>query len=113
MTPQTDDAPLVEPEVEVTVTRTGGFAGLRREWHAEPPASDAAEWVELIADCPWEETAPEPSHEPSPGADLFVWRIRARCATTAGTVRHDAELHDPHVAGPWRTLIDAVRDAAD
>jgi len=92
----------------VAVTRTGGIAGRRREWRVEPPASDVPHWVALIEDCPWDATPTDPA----PGADRFVWRIRARCETPTETVERDAELPEPQVEGPWQTLIDEVRGAS-
>lgn len=92
------------PAVVVTVTRTGGFAGLRREWSARPPVRDAPRWVALIDDCPWDGVAVVATH----GADRFVWRIDARC----GARQRSAELPDAAVEGPWRVLVDEVRDAA-
>lgn len=91
--------------VVVTVVRTGGFAGLRREWRAEPDEEDVPHWFALIDDCPWDDAGPFP---PS-GADRFVWRVRAVCDTERGRSERDAELPDERVRGAWRTLIDEVR----
>lgn len=94
------------------MTRTGGFAGLRREWRVEPGEAEAAHWVALIEECPWDDVAaPEPPH----GADLFAWHVCARCAAAEGVapVERDARLQDPQVEGAWRALIDAVRSSAD
>lgn len=93
-----------QPVVVVTVVRTGGFAGLRREWRAEPEERESFRWVTLIQECPWDAVAVTTG---ATGADLFVWRLDARC----GDEKREAELADPDVQGPWRTLIDAVRDA--
>ncbi|MET0736177.1 MAG: protealysin inhibitor emfourin [Microbacterium sp.] len=90
--------------VAVTVVRTGGIAGTRREWRAEPPAEEAPRWIELIEECPWD-AAVELSA--SRGADRFVWRIDARC----GPRERGAELPDSAVHGPWRELVDHVRAA--
>ena len=63
--------------VSVTVVRTGGFAGIRREWRAQPPADEAPRWIALIRECPWDaEDAQCPPAQP----DRFVWRIDARLA---------------------------------
>jgi hypothetical protein len=89
--------------IAVTVTRTGGLAGLRRTWRAEPQTTDAPRWIALIDECPWD--AAHPSQPVSPGgADRYVWSVDARC----GDAQHRAALADPDVAGPWRELIDAV-----
>jgi hypothetical protein len=90
--------------VIVVVVRTGGLAGLRREWRAEPAADDTAHWIELIDGCPWDD------HPPSTrGADRYVWSIRARYDERPERV---VELGDAQVDGPWRTLVDEVRAVA-
>jgi hypothetical protein len=89
--------------IVVTVTRTGGIAGLRREWSAAPPAQDEQRWVALIESCPWDVTVTQ-----SRGADRYTWRIDARC----GTERREAQLPDQAVAGPWRDLVDEVQQAS-
>lgn len=90
-----------EPSVAVAVIRTGGFAGLRREWRAEPPADEADHWVGLIERCPWDAAD---AFDPT-SADRFQWCIRAQ----TGVRRHEAELADRAVTGPWRDLVDEVR----
>ncbi|MCH6231268.1 hypothetical protein MK786_11015 [Microbacterium sp. CFH 31415] len=89
----------------MTVTRSGGFAGLSREWRAEADGSDAERWRALIEGCPWEAVA---ILRDDAGADRFVWRLDARCGERA----REAELADADARGPWRELIDAVKDAA-
>ncbi|HEX5727951.1 protealysin inhibitor emfourin [Microbacterium sp.] len=92
--------------IAVTVTRTGGFAGLRRTWHAQPDSDEVPRWIALIDTCPWD--AADPTRDIAPtGADRFVWRVDARC----GDAEREAALADPEVQGPWRELIDAVRAA--
>ncbi len=90
----------------MTVTRTGGFAGLRRTWHAQPDTADAPQWIALIDGCPWDAADPTRAVPPT-GADRFVWHVDARCGDDA----REAALADPDVRGPWRELIDAVRSA--
>jgi hypothetical protein len=92
--------------VAVTVTRTGGFAGLRRTWHAQPESADAPQWIALIDGCPWDDADPTRPIDPH-GADRFLWHVDARC----GEAAREAALADPEVQGPWRDLIDAVRSA--
>ncbi|NYE20942.1 protealysin inhibitor emfourin [Microbacterium immunditiarum] len=93
-----DDAPIA-----VIVVRTGGIAGLRREWRAEPPPDERGRWIELIEQCPWDEVTGN-----GRGADRFSWDVTARCADR----EHDATLADEEVEGPWRRLIDEVRELA-
>ncbi|GAA3205926.1 protealysin inhibitor emfourin [Microbacterium terregens] len=92
--------------IAVTVTRTGGFAGLRRTWRAQPDPDAAPQWIALIDECPWDAANPARAIPPS-GADRFVWHVDARC----GDAEREAALADPEVEGPWRELIDAVRSA--
>ncbi|MCS3844659.1 hypothetical protein [Microbacterium sp. AK031] len=123
--------------VLIVIVRTGGLAGMRRRWHVEPPREEAPRWIELIDHCPWDAPDPaqsEPPHpsptprdspqprptQPSPtppsstptptprGADRFVWSIRARTPAA----RLERELPDSALDGPWRRLVEAVREAS-
>jgi hypothetical protein len=92
--------------IAVTVTRTGGFAGLRRTWRAQPDTAEAPQWIALIDGCPWDAADPKRDIAPT-GADRYMWHVDARC----GDAEREAALADPEVQGPWRDLIDAVRAA--
>lgn len=98
--------------VVVVVTRTGGFAGMRRAWRAEPRADEASVFRSLIARCPWDassepESEDENEAEAKRGADRFVWSIVARWDDVG---EREARLVDDEVTGAWRELVDAVRD---
>jgi hypothetical protein len=95
------DQPDSTPRVVVTVVRTGGIGGMRRQWRAEADVQDSPRWVALIDECPWDAPCP-----PSAGADRFVWRIRADLDTDAA---REAEVPDSALTGPWAALVDAVR----
>jgi len=106
------------PAVEVDVARTGGIAGITRRWSAQPPESEASEWISLIDRCPWNEapspagaedrqSAPTAPPRATPMPDGFVWIIRATCSRADP---REAELPDDEVVGAWRELVDAVRD---
>lgn len=98
-----DDAPVV-----VEVTRSGGFAGLRRTWRAEPvEPDDAVVFVQLISECPWSECDAADGDSTGRGADRFRWSIEARCGDDDA---HHAELGESDLTGAWRALVDAVRD---
>ena len=88
------DQPQQSPLV-VQVTRTGGFAGLRRQWQVEARSEDEArEWWPLVEACPWDAT-------PGDGyPDGFVYEVRAN--------ERAAPLPKQQVDGPWRNLVDAV-----
>ena len=92
--------------IAVTVTRTGGIAGLRRTWRAQPDTAESSQWIALIDGCPWDAADPARAIPPT-GADRFVWHVDTRC----GDAAREAALADPEVQGPWRELIDAVRAA--
>ena len=100
---QPDDQILA---VAVTVTRTGGIAGMRRTWRAQPDTAESPQWIALIDGCPWDAADPARPMTPN-GADRFMWHVDARCGESA----REAALPDPEVQGPWRDLIDAVRSA--
>ena len=97
-----DDAPDDEVIVVVRVERTGGIAGLRREWTAEPPPDEAPRWIGLIEGCPWDAA----DDSATTGADRYQWRIVARLADEPP---RRAELPDDRLQGPWRELVDQVR----
>ena len=83
------------------MSRTGGMAGMTRTWsvRVDAAADDRADWDALLDECPWD--APSP---PSPGADRFVYLVRAG--------DREARLGEAAVDGPWRRLVDRVRDAS-
>lgn len=89
----------------VRVIRTGGFAGLRREWIAESdqPAPDDQLFV-LVEACPWH----EPPRTDPLSRDRFVWRIEVR-----GDLRRTATLPDAALEGPWRELVQQVQAASE
>ncbi|GAA5039297.1 protealysin inhibitor emfourin [Microbacterium fluvii] len=100
-----DPDPRTDRQLTVTVVRSGGFAGLSREWTASPPEAEAPHWIAMITLCPWDET---PAVAPPTDADRFQWRIEA--AEPQGV--RTALLGDAELTGPWRDLVDAVRAAA-
>ncbi len=91
--------------IVVRVVRSGGFAGLRREWRAEPASEEAAVWIRIIEDCPWQTVS---STVQQSGADRFMWAIDARCDQD----ERSAQLPDAQMSGPWLTLVEAVQTFA-
>jgi hypothetical protein len=96
--PERTTAPL-----RILVVRSGGFAGISREWCVEPDG-DADDWVGLIDACPWDRVGHDPGSR-----DRFVWRIEARVRRQVRT----AKVPDRELTGPWRELVDRVRSATD
>lgn len=92
-----------EERLVVTVVRTGGIAGLRRQWRVEPVPEDEEQWIELIYRCPWDDPVPAES-----GADRYVWSIQARPPGT----RLERVIPDSALDGAWMRLVKAVRAAA-
>lgn len=93
--------------LSIAVERSGGFAGLTRQWSVTTSAADP-HWHSLVDQCPWPgASAPQrPAPTAHSGADRFCWRVTA-------TIRGEmlsADLTENDVRGAWRTLIDAVRD---
>ncbi|KEP74715.1 hypothetical protein HR12_05650 [Microbacterium sp. SUBG005] len=84
--------------------RSGGIAGLSKQWRAEAPPEREPHWRGLVESCPWDAAAETPT-----GADRYQWRIEVHRGDTA--VRR-ARLGDSQVDGPWRALVDEVRKAA-
>jgi len=85
----------------LSVSRSGGLAGLLLVWEVDvdrQPDRDA--WVGLIADIPWQDARPAPI-EP----DRYVYRIH--CPP------HDATVPERQLTGPWRDLVDRVRDTTE
>ena len=86
----------------ISVVRSGGFAGLRREWCVTSTDAPDVDWAALIDACPWNDVA---KSRDSRAADRFVWRVEA----TGGSRKLTATLGDGQLAGPWKTLVDQVR----
>jgi hypothetical protein len=106
--------------MKVTVTRSGGFAGLSRRWQVfverEP---DEDSWIVLLGQLPWDEAPQEPAQP-----DRYLYRINCEPRTTAPAgPLHKREQSEPVIAeprevvipeqrltGPWRELVDRVRE---
>jgi hypothetical protein len=96
---------MAEPPPErqrwsIIVVRSGGFAGLRREWRVSSDDDDRIDWTGLVEACPWNARSPR-----NAGADQFVWRISA----TGPPRECTATLGDPALTGPWRELVLTVQ----
>jgi hypothetical protein len=89
----------------ITVVRTGGFAGLKREWSVRSVDDAAVDWDRLIAACPW-----NASIGVVPSRDHFVWRIEVHSEARSAARERTAVLPDPKLTGPWRSLVDQVRE---
>ncbi len=94
-----------ENAVDIRVTRAGGVAGIRRGWCVESPEPSA--WEPLVEACPWDEVPDaELTDAERAGADHFEWIIEVLAPAPA----RSAALPEDAVDGPWRELVDRVRD---
>jgi hypothetical protein len=84
--------------VKITVSRTGGFAGIRRTWSLEVDRDEDQRWLPLVEACPWDEV-PE---ETTPIPDAYTYRI---CVD-----RQEASIPERFLTGPWRELVDRTRE---
>ena len=79
--------------------RSGGLLGRRIEWNVvvdEQPDPD--QWYLLIAELPWGERS-----KTLPMPDRYTYEIRCE--------PHEAVIPEQELTGPWRELVDRVRDA--
>ncbi len=91
--------PADSSALRIVVVRSGGFAGLTREWRVEA-SDDAGEWEPLVAACPWGAVSTDTTSR-----DRFVWRIEVRISRR----RKVASVPDRDLTGPWRELVDRVQ----
>ncbi|MCU1406626.1 MAG: hypothetical protein JWQ43_2929 [Glaciihabitans sp.] len=84
--------------MNVSVTRSGGFAGLRRTWVVViDDQPDTESWRDLLERLPWD-NRPRGAREP----DRYSYEIRYS--------HHHATLPEQQLTGPWRELVDRVRN---
>jgi hypothetical protein len=96
-----ESGPDPTPAVAIRVTRSGGVTGMLRVWRVE--SFDPDGWQPLVDACPWDD-GPRPATP-----DRFVWRIEVR----APEPTREAELPETAVEGPWRELVDRVREEGE
>lgn len=100
--------PEVDAALVITVARVGGVAGVRRRWSVTPDRPQLADWRALVESCPWDAVPAEQAASPrAPGGDRFVWIIEVHLPES----HHEAELPESSLTGPWRELVDRVREA--
>jgi hypothetical protein len=86
-----------DSRLSILVARSGGFAGIRREWRVDAREED---WLSLVDACPWGTWTTDDTSR-----DRFVWRIEVR----TGRRRRTARVADRDLDGPWRELVERVR----
>lgn len=87
--------------MKITVVRSGGLLGTPRRWEViVDEQEDPQSWRLLVRELPWNQPVPAP-----PGPDRYTYRIS--CASRRVT------LPEQQLVGPWRELVDRVREAAE
>jgi hypothetical protein len=86
--------------ITVTVVRSGGIAGARREWRLKAAGDEVEEITTALDSMEWETIAIDPGSR-----DRFVWKI-----TVTGATRHRATVPDAQLTGPWRELVTRVQE---
>ncbi|WP_066043879.1 protealysin inhibitor emfourin [Herbiconiux solani] len=116
--PQDDDDAQV---LRITVARSGGVAGIAPSWTVTASAEpDVDSWLSLVESCPWDAPGAggAPGTDGSPedgspgGADRFVYTIRVILdppAEKAAATERDATVPETALDGPWRDLVDRVK----
>ena len=87
--------------MDVFVYRSGGLAGLRLVWHVEVDEQpDRDDWYVLIRRIQWKQPPPV-----APEPDRYIYRIRCD--------PHEATLAERQLTGPWRELVERVRETTE
>jgi len=95
--------------MDVIVSRSGGIAGIRLTWRVDVDTQpDPDRWYVLIRAIPWEQPPPVP-----PEPDRYVYRIRCEPHEDTPAEPHEATLAERQLTGPWRELVERVREAAE
>ncbi|MEO7147071.1 MAG: protealysin inhibitor emfourin [Terrimesophilobacter sp.] len=83
--------------MKISVTRSGGFAGLTRKWSVTV-SEDALEeqWQTLLDQLPWDQYVSGP-----PEPDRFTYRVR--CAN------RQAVIPERRFTGAWQELLELVQ----
>lgn len=90
--------------MKISVVRSGGFAGIRREWALQvDDRDDRDEWLQLVAILPWDSRGRPVAAPIQP--DRFSYRIRVS--------RRRITLPESELTGPWRQLVERVRIASE
>ncbi|TDX74106.1 hypothetical protein EDF35_4139 [Rathayibacter sp. PhB151] len=89
--------------MDVIVSRSGGFAGLRRVWRIDVDQQpDEGAWHALIGSLDWDDR-PRAAATPAGRPDRFVYEIRVQT--------HTVRLGETELDGAWRELVERVKRA--
>lgn len=82
----------------IEVSRSGGFAGMTRTWSVEVSPAEAEErWLPLLEQA-------DPSQTQGAERDRYVYHIAIGY--------HQVTVAESAVQGPWKDLVERVKDAS-
>lgn len=90
--------------MRLTISRTGGFAGLSRRWSTSVDPADPP-WHELLHRLPWDDVGRE-----APGVDRFVYVVTFEPRPEEVPQRR-CEIPEHRFTGAWQELLERVRDS--
>ncbi|WP_040166886.1 protealysin inhibitor emfourin [Microbacterium gorillae] len=91
----------------LTVTRSGGIAGLTRSWRLTVPAAEAPQWAPVLSAC--FASAPDDSaHRASApaGVDRFTWLL----VLIEGDRERSVRTAEDELSDAARTVIERVQE---
>jgi hypothetical protein len=99
--------------MNITVVRSGGFAGLRRTWRVDvDPQSRTVldEWRDVVEACPWSEGV-DLDGDGVPDRFVFIITVESLPVDSSRDSPLQATLPEGRVVGPWKHLVDRVQSA--
>lgn len=87
-------------DLTITVTRSGGFAGITREWSVSSTIDDATELYALVDACPWYSIKIDTASR-----DRFVYVITVH----EPRKRRAATIPESSLTGPWKSLVQRIQ----
>lgn len=99
--------------MNISVVRTGGFAGVRRTWRVDvgaQPHGTVEEWLQVVEACPWSEGV-DLDGDGVPDRFVFVITVESLPVESGEGSELQATLPETRVVGPWRQLVERVQSA--
>lgn len=99
--------------MNITVVRSGGFAGLRRTWRVDVDDDSRVgldEWRDMVEACPWTDGF-DLDGDGVPDRFVFVITVESLPASSARDSELQATLPEGRVVGPWKQLVERVQSA--
>jgi hypothetical protein len=99
--------------MNITVVRSGGFAGLRRTWRVDVDANSRRgldEWRDIVEACPWSEGV-DLDGDGVPDRFVYVITVESLPVELSRESELQAILPEGRVVGPWKQLVERVQSA--